>query len=304
MPWTEQMHRLHGAAEFRRTVDDWADQGATSFKLYNFVTREELKAAVDEAHKRHVKITGHLCSVGFTEAAERGIDDLEHGIWVDTEFYSKKKPDECAAKEASIELTGMSPTDPRLAALVQELVRRHVAVTSTLPVFDAFAEEGFRRAVTQRVLDALSTDTRARLLANHLGGRPPEMAAKMNKLEMAFERAFVAAGGTLLAGCDPTGNGAVLAGYGDQREVELLVDAGFTPLEALRIASWNGAAFLGQQEQIGSIAPGKAADLVVVKGDPSKNINDIENVEIVFKDGVGYDPHKLADSVRGLVGIR
>jgi imidazolonepropionase-like amidohydrolase len=304
IPWTQQLRRLHGPAEFRRMVDYWADQGATSFKLYNFPTREEMGAAIDESHKRGIKITGHLCSVGFTEAARLGIDDLEHGIWVDTEFYSKKKPDECAAREASAELTEMSAADPRLAALIQELVKRRVAITSTLPVFDAFAEAGFRRALTPAVLDALSTETRSRLLANHLAGRPPEMALKMNKLEMAFELAFVKAGGTLLAGCDPTGNGAVLAGYGDQREVELLVEAGFTPLEALRIASWNGAAFLGQEQRIGSIAPGKDADLVVVKGDPSKNIADVEKVEIVFKDGVGYDPQKLAESVRGLVGIR
>lgn len=304
IPWTEQMHRLHGAAEFRRSVDYWVEQGATSFKLYNFPTRDELAAAVDEAHKKHVKITGHLCSVGFTEAAERGIDDLEHGIWVDTEFYSKKKPDECNAREAFAEFIEMSPGDPRLAALVQTLVKRHVAVTSTLPVFDAFTEAGFRRALTPAVLESMSTDTRARLLANHLGGRPSEMAEKMNKLEMAFERAFVNAGGTLLAGCDPTGNGAVVAGYADQREVELLVDAGFSPIEALKIASWNGAAFLGQEREIGSIEPGKAADLVVVKGDPSKQIADVEKVEIVFKDGVGYDPQKLAESVRGLVGIR
>jgi imidazolonepropionase-like amidohydrolase len=304
VPWTEQMLRLHGAAQFRRAVDEWADHGATSFKLYNFPTRDELAAAVDEAHKRGIKITGHLCSVGFTEAAERGIDNLEHGIWVDTEFYSKKKPDECSAMEAMAEMAGMSAQDPRLARLVQELVERHVAITSTLPVFDAFTEAGFRRALSAPVLEALSVETRARLLSNHLRGRAPEMVEKVNKLEMAFERAFVAAGGTLLAGCDPTGNGAVLAGYGDQREVELLVDAGFTPLEALRIASWNGAAFLGQEKRIGSIAPGKDADLVVVNGDPSKNINDIEKVELVFKDGVGYDPQKLADSVRGLVGIR
>ena len=124
------------------------------------------------------------------------------------------------------------------------------------------------------------------------------------KLEMAFERAFVQAGGLLIAGCDPTGNGAVVAGYGDQREVELLVDAGFTPLEALKIAALNGAIWLGAQGRIGSIAPGKDADLVVVKGDPSKNINDIEKVELVFKDGVGYDPAKLAGSVHGLAGVR
>jgi hypothetical protein len=150
----------------------------------------------------------------------------------------------------------------------------------------------------------MSADTHGRVLANHVGRPNAAMWVTLVKLEMAFERAFVRAGGLLLGGCDPTGNSAVLAGYGDWREVELLVDAGFPPLEALRIASWNGALFLGQQERIGSIAPGKDADLVVVKGDPSKNIADIEKVEIVFKDGVGYDPAKLVESVRGMVGMR
>jgi imidazolonepropionase-like amidohydrolase len=304
VPWTEVMHRLHGPAEFRRTVDYWVEQGATSFKLYNFMTREELAAAVDQAHKRHVKITGHLCSVGFTDAARAGIDDLEHGLVVDTEFYSARKPDECAAREAAQELGKMSAGDPRLSALIAELVKRHVAVTSTLPVFNALHEQGFRAALTPAVLDALSTDTRARLLSNHLAGKTGQLWESLVKLEMEFERAFVAAGGMLLAGCDPTGNGAVLAGYGDWREVELLVDAGFTPLEALKIASWNGAVWLGEQDRIGSLAPGKAADVVVVKGDPSKKISDIENIELVFKDGVGYDPKALTDSVRGLVGIR
>jgi imidazolonepropionase-like amidohydrolase len=126
----------------------------------------------------------------------------------------------------------------------------------------------------------------------------------MLKLEMQFERAFVQAGGLLLAGCDPTGNGAALAGYVDQRQVELLVEAGFTPLEALKIASLNGALFLGAQERIGSIAPGRDADLVVVNGDPSRDISDIEKVEIVFKDGLGYDPARLIESVRNLVGVR
>ena len=108
----------------------------------------------------------------------------------------------------------------------------------------------------------------------------------------------------LLAGLDPTGYGGVIAGFGDQREVELLVEAGFSPLEAIHIATANGAEFLGEQNQIGTIAPGKAADIVVINGDPSANIKDIENVEIVFKDGVGYDSAKLIESVKGLVGLR
>ena len=121
---------------------------------------------------------------------------------------------------------------------------------------------------------------------------------------MDFERAFVAAGGLLLAGLDPTGNGGVVAGFGDLREVELLVEAGFTPVEAIKIASLNGAKFLGEDARIGSIAVGKQADLMVVKGNPATKITDIKNVEIVFKDGVGYDSNKLIQSVQGLVGIR
>ena len=121
---------------------------------------------------------------------------------------------------------------------------------------------------------------------------------------MDFEYAFAKAGGLLLAGEDPTGMGGVLAGFGDQREVELLVEAGFTPVEAIHIATWNGAQYLGELNRIGTIAPGKQADLVVIKGDPSKKIEDIENVEIVFKDGVGYDSAKLIQSVEGMVGTR
>jgi hypothetical protein len=124
------------------------------------------------------------------------------------------------------------------------------------------------------------------------------------KKELEFELAFSKAGGLLLAGPDPTGNGGVLPGFGDQREVELLVEAGFTPLQAIQIGTENGAIYLGQQEHIGTIASGKQADLVLVKGDPSKNIDDIENVEIVFKDGVGYDSKKLIESLRGQVGMR
>ena len=299
-----QMHALRDPADARAFVNFWADQGATSFKAYNTLSRAELSAAIEAAHKRGLKVTAHLCSIGFTEAAQLGIDDLEHGLLVDTEFFAGKKPDQCPnPREAYEDLAKMSPGDPRLAALIAELVKRKVAITSTLAVFDAFTEEGFRRALTPAVLEAVSADTRARLLQAHIS-RNPAVWPALVKLEMAFERAFAQAGGLLIAGCDPTGNGAVLAGYGDWRDVELLVDAGFTPLEALKIHSLNGAIWLGQQDRIGTLSPGKDADLVVVQGDPSKNIADIEKVEIVFKQGVGYDSKKLFESVRGVVGMR
>jgi len=298
------MHALKDPDDARKFINFWADQGATSFKAYNTLTRAELGAGLQAAHKRGLKLTAHLCSIGFTEAARLGIDDLEHGLLVDTEFFPGKKPDECPVpREVYEDLAKMSPTDARLAALIAELVKRKVAITSTLAVFDAFTEEGFRRALTPAMLEAVSADTRARLLQAHIS-RNPAIWPALVKLEMAFERAFAQAGGLLMAGCDPTGNGAVLAGYGDWRDVELLVDAGFTPLEALKIHSLNGATWLGQQDRIGSIANGKDADLVVVNGDPSTTIADIEKVEIVFKQGIGFDSKKLVESVRGLAGMR
>jgi hypothetical protein len=129
------------------------------------------------------------------------------------------------------------------------------------------------------------------------------MTALLRK-EMDFEFAFAKAGGLLLAGPDPTGNGGVLPGFGDQREIELLVEAGFTPVEAIQIATENGARYLGQQDRIGTLASGKQADMVLIKGDPSRKIDEIENVETVFKAGIGYDSRQLIDSVRGQVGIR
>ena len=117
-------------------------------------------------------------------------------------------------------------------------------------------------------------------------------------------RGFVRAGGLLGAGVDPTGMGGALPGYGDQRNYELLLEAGFAPVEAIQIMSANGARILGGYDRYGSIEPGKMADLVVIKGDPIKTPADIRNVTVVFKEGVGYDAPKLAESVKGLVGVR
>jgi imidazolonepropionase-like amidohydrolase len=300
-----QMHAIRDPEDARRTVEFWADQGVTSFKAYNFITRAELGAAIQAAHRRGIKVTGHLCSVGFMEAAALGIDDLEHGLIVDTEFYSEKKADQCADRAARAELVRMDVGSPGIQQLIGELVKRHVAITSTLPVFELFDPA---RMTQPRALEAMAPDTRALYLQNQLRAAQPAAGApdwkKLLQLEMEFERAFVAAGGTLLAGCDPTGNGGVLAGYGDQRGLELLVEAGFTPVEAIRIATLNGAQFLGEGERIGSVTAGKLADLVLVTGDPSKQIADVEKVELVFKDGVAYDSAKLFESVRGTVGLR
>jgi len=312
--WVTQSVSLKTPEEAVATVNYWIDRGVDNFKAYNYISREVLGAAIAAAHKRGVKVTGHLCSVGFREAAELGIDDLEHGLTVDTEFFSGKKPDECPGEVPTAnELIKMRVSDAPIQQTIRDLVAHHVAVTSTLPVFELFAPD--RTPLQQRVLDAMSQEARNQFLESRvrldLPGRNPKTGAAaplpwgpLFTEEMEFERAFVKAGGLLLAGLDPTGIGGVIPGFGDQREVELLVEAGFTPLEALHIATYNGAQYLGESDRIGTIATGKQADLVVVKGDPSTKIDDLENVEIVFRRGIGYAPAKLVESVRGLVGIR
>ncbi|HKV76959.1 MAG TPA: amidohydrolase family protein [Candidatus Sulfotelmatobacter sp.] len=299
-----QMHELTGPEDARRLVDYWVAEGATSFKAYMNITREELAAAIEQAHSHKLKVTGHLCSVTWHEAIALGIDDLEHGpTFTDSDFVTDKKPDVCPPRAtvdktwASMDINGSQVRD-----LIRDLVAHHVAVTSTLPVYEAGAPD--RPKLQQRVLDAMSVDSAQSYLTARARIPLDSPRPALLRKEMDFEVAFVKAGGLLLAGPDPTGNGGVLPGFGDQREIELLVEAGFTPVEAIQIATENGAKYLGQQDRIGTLAPGKRADLVLIKGDPSKNIEEIENVETIFKDGIGYDSAKLIGSVHGQVGIR
>jgi hypothetical protein len=297
-----QMHELTGPDDAKRLVEYWTAEGMTSFKAYMNITREELRVAIQQAHAHKLKLTGHLCSVTWPEAVALGIDDLEHGpVFTDTEFVADKKPDVCPTggrdSWAQQQVNGAP-----VQQMIHDLVTHHVAVTSTLPVFEAYAPG--RPKLRPRVLHAMSAESLQSYLTDRANVPLDSPMTVLLRKEMDFEVAFVRAGGLLLAGPDPTGNGGVLPGFGDQREIELLVEAGLTPVEAIHVATDNGAAYLGQQDRIGTLAPGKQADLVVIQGDPSKNIEEIENVETVFKAGIGYDAKKLMDSVRGQVGIR
>ena len=298
-----QLHELTGPDDARQTVIYWADRGVTSFKAYMNITRAELGAAIEEAHKRGLKVTGHLCSITYPEAVALGIDDLEHGFFVNTQLDPGKKADQCSDSEGDYTLEHMDPGGKDAEDLINLLVQHHVSITSTLPVFEDSVPG--RPPLRQELLDAMSPQAREAYL--YIRNRPASKPLhgdplKLFKRDMQLEREFALAGGLLLAGPDPTGDGGVLPGFGDQREIELLVEAGFSPVEAIKVATLNGATYLGRQGQIGSIGVGKNADLLVIKGDPSRKIDDIENIEIVFKDGIGYDSHKLLDSVKGRYG--
>jgi len=295
-----QLRALKGPDDARKMVAYWADEGATSFKAYMQITRAELGAAIEEAHKRGLKVTGHLCSVTFAEAAKLGIDNLEHGFLVASDFVPNKQPDVCPAGSRQA-FDAVDPAGPVARELIRDLVARKVAITSTLTVFETSVPG---RPVPPGV-DVLVPQLREQFERQHTAiARQTDTlrGAGLNK-EMALELAFARAGGLLVAGTDPTGYGGVLPGYSNQRALELLVEAGFTPLEAISIGTLNGAKYLGRDAQIGTVAVGKQADLMVVAGNPAARIADVRNVEIVFRLGIAYDPKKLIESVKGSVGL-
>jgi imidazolonepropionase-like amidohydrolase len=282
-------------------VAKYADKGATSFKAYTSLRGSELKAAIEAAHGLGLRVTGHLCAVGFHEAAALGIDNVEHGVLFDSELYSNKQPDVCPDQNAVYaQVSRVDVSDTRIQQTIADLVRHGVAVTSTLAVLESFtrtddaSDSQNKLFLAPRLRDDYQAAADAIKSSN--GSFGPAL-----RIEMAFERAFFTAGGRLLAGADPTGWGGVLAGFADQRGVELLVQAGLSPENAIRVATRNGADFL-RQPDIGSIEPGYRADLVVLRGDPTRNIADIRNVETVFKGGVAYDPAALIAGAQGSVG--
>jgi imidazolonepropionase-like amidohydrolase len=294
---------VHTPGEARRFVAYWASEGVSWIKAYTDITRAELGAAIKEAHKRGVKVTGHLCSVSFREAVALGIDNLEHGMLTASDFDPAKQPDVCPV--STIGRNNEADVQSQTAKdVIQTLVKHRVPMTSTLAVYEPFVAG--RPTKEPRVLNAMAPAVRDDYLKlrqeiDSTGSGP--IAAEGLKSAMAFEKAFVEAGGVLAAGVDPTGIGGALAGYGDQRNYELLIEAGFAPQQVVQIISANGARVLGVQQKLGTVEKGKLADLVVLKGDLTSDPSVIRNPTVVFKDGIGYDPAKLIESVQGRVGI-
>ena len=302
---TAKMAGLATAEEAARTVDFWAGAGATSFKAYNYVTRDQLRAGIQAAHRRGLKLTGHLCSVTYREAAEMGIDNLEHSFAAATDFVKDKQPDQCPDGGAILaSLNALDPEGPEIGALMQLLIDRKVALTSTLTVFETFAAgrpkapEAALALLTPQ-LRAAYEQTWAAIQRAPIGTAYAQFLPKL----MRMEKRFVQMGGTLLAGTDPTGYGGVVPGWSGRRQLQLLVEAGFSFPAALRIATLNGAAYLGRDKEVGSIAFGKRADFILVEGNPVTDPTALDRMPYVFKAGVGYRTDAMFSALKGAIGL-
>jgi len=291
---------LTSAEEARRVIAYWVSEGATWFKFQGNISREILGASILEAHRLGARVTGHLCSVTFTEASQLGLDALQHGFITNSDYVPGKKPDACPPENMRMQ-ADVDVSSPAVQGSIREIVANKTAVVSTLGVYETFVPE--RARLDSAAMEFLDPDVRKEVEANHAnlakGGLtvPPRLLLKM----MQWERAFVSAGGLLGSGSDPWGTG-FLPGVGNLRNYELLIEAGFIAPQAVQILTLNGARILGEDAARGSIATGKVADLVVIRGDPTRTPGDIYNVVTVFKDGLGYDSMKLRQAARGKVG--
>lgn len=294
------MYAIRDEEAARRYVRYWAAEGAEWVKAYTQITRDALGTVIDEAHRQGMKVMGHLCSVSFREATALGIDNLEHGLWANSDFDPTREPDKCSPNYARL-LAELDLDDPAVAETIRRMVDAGVAMTSTLAV----AEQATPLVpeLTARDLEAMPDHVVEAERQRREMIRPADMGwmTDLFRNMLAFELRFVEAGGVLAAGVDPAWG--ALPGYGDQRNFEILVGAGFEPAVAVRIVSANGARVIGMDDELGTVAAGKLADLLVIEGDLGGSASDIRNLRLVFKDGLGYDPDKLTAAVAGLVGV-
>jgi imidazolonepropionase-like amidohydrolase len=275
---------IHDEAEARAAVAYWAGRGFRTFKLYDAVDASMARVIIDEAHARGIKVTGHLGAMGCIDAARLGIDFIEHA------FASCHRDLETTHDGRGFHA---DMNDPKLQPLMDALLAADVVLVSTPTRLDA--------PLTAEELELLAPQARERYLAD--SANPPSWlpdVAGTRELRK-LERAYVARGGRLGVGADAMDFGQI-AGYANHRALLALVEDGWTPAEVIRMVTSNNADLLGVGDHVGRIAPGYLADLIVVTGDPLADIREASHIELVFKDGQGYDPAKLREAAKGLVG--
>lgn len=300
-----KMKELDGIEDVKRQVNYWIKEGVTSFKAYTNIRATELQALINQAHHNNVKVTGHLCSITYRDAANMGIDNIEHGFVSMTDFVVNKKDDQCpSSADLLTSLSQLDLASDEVSDLISTLVKSNVAITSTLPVLETFVSG--RPKASKEALSMLIPSLRKQYDNKWLEIRNSnsELMRLIYAKSIVFEKLFVEAGGTLLVGTDPTGYGGVIAGFSNQRAVELLVESGFSIEEAITFSTLNGARYLGVSDYLGTIKTGKKADFIVVEGNLASNYRNINKIKYVFKDGICYNSNAIKETYKGMVGLQ
>jgi imidazolonepropionase-like amidohydrolase len=295
-----QLQSLYGEESLENWLNYWFDKGVTSVKVYNNLTKEDLKEIIRVAHARDIKVTGHLCSITYREAAKLGIDNLEHSFTVSTDFVKDKPENECVSVGES--LSELDDNDPELLSLMKFLIEKNVTLTYTPVVVEPYTNREVISGGGDAALAPYLLEQMKQAHSSSVNTIGDSISLVNFKKEMNRVMRFHALGGKITVGTDPTYVGKTIAGYSNQRMIEILIETGFTIEESIKISTLNGAEYLGIDSETGTIEIGKRADLVLIDGDLSEDVSAIRNMEIVFKNGIGYDSKKIFDSVKGKVG--
>ena len=300
----DRMPVIHTPEDARQLVDYWTRQGATAFKLYQRITRDEMEAAIKAAHGHGTKVAAHLCSVTADEASALGVDSLEHGFSSFTDFVPGKKKDECPPfADTQRGLGELDAEGPQVGGLIDKLIARNTAITSTLTVM-ALAYLPAKYPAPAGALKLLSPELQAFnrrwVKQGGRGGDPALFDANFTKVAKLHRR-FFHKGGLLMAGSDPSTTG-VIPGFSAQSEYQFMIGFGYKPAEAIQIMTLNGAKYLGKEAEIGSVRVGRRADLVLVDGDLARDRTAIDRIQTVFKAGVGYNRAKVLAAYEGKIG--
>ena len=271
--------------QVREFVRFWGGLGFTTFKAYVRIPADQLAALIDEAHKLGLKVTGDM-GHGLQRqhtAIDLGIDFLEHAIG----HLDDNADDPNAA--------ALGVKDAGFQHLMQRIIDNDIPVSYTLALYDPQFYDPAKTPSEE--LNLLHDDLRD---YKDLQPRLGDNSFLKAKQEMVLE--FWRKGGMITVGSDAVWRGYI-AGYGNLRSIELLVDAGIPALEVIKMATNNGAEALDIADDRGTIDVGKRADLIIMNGSPDNDIKAIYNIETVFKNGIGYNPQALRDSVKGAVGV-
>lgn len=286
------------AEHLRDTMQYWLSQGIRWFKAYRNITPDHLQIVIDEAHKNNAKVRGHLCSVTFEEATKRGIDFIEHGLNSTSDFRTNKEYGVCSGGREYIDEIIIN--SQKVRELQKLMIDNRVVLTSTLSVFEASVPN--RAYADDRSLQIMSPYLKSQYHQRRLRlDREINDLTRNSRLKriMEFEYQYFKMGGLLCAGVDAGRH--VLPGFGDQRNYELLIEAGFSVEEAIQVMTGNGARAL-ERNDIGTIQPGKRADFVILHGNLEKDTSVIKNVETVFKNGIKYKPDLILEAIQGQFG--
>ncbi len=289
--------RFTNEKQVRDSIRYWARQGVAWFKVYRNTRPEDLRIIVDEAHRQGAKVTGHLCATTYAEAAQIGIDAIEHGFIHAFDFAAGRVPGTCSGSTDF--RSNLDANDPAVQELIQLLIDREVAISSTPAIMEAQAR-GYADQPSLEAMDPFHVRAYQRRREEREARRGEGYFNEAWLLRsLQFDRAFFRAGGLLTAGPDPGLH--VLPGYGDQKNYELFIEAGFEPEVAVQILTANGARLLGRTD-IGKVQSGMRANLLLLDGDLEQDPRVIRKPFLVFKDEKGYDPQKLLEAVKGKVG--